>query len=198
MGEFRGARKITSLGCYPLEYHKNEAQLRKDLVARGKKFVELSGVHYKSHQGMAYYKKKKAIIKVNINGRIMIDPSIHRRINPNYPISIVRPKDHDVLSDGEESEAEPACSGCASGSENGGDQGEDGEQVMYVKKVFTDEKGKIRLARVPKSEVSDSDEAEKLDQVHGKGGRPLRSPTNQAESRERPPRRRQSSQMRST
>jgi hypothetical protein len=101
IGDFRGARKITSLNCYPLEYHKNEEQLRKDMIERGKKFVKLSGVHYKSHNGMAYYKKKKSIIKVNINGRIMIDASIHRRINPNYPISHVRPKDNDLHSDGE-------------------------------------------------------------------------------------------------
>lgn len=38
--------------------------MRKDLIERGKKFVTLSGVNYKSHQGMAYYKKKKSIVKV--------------------------------------------------------------------------------------------------------------------------------------
>ncbi|CAK7210924.1 hypothetical protein SCUCBS95973_000957 [Sporothrix curviconia] len=93
IGEFRGTRKITSLPMYPLQYHKNEEQLRKDLVERGKKFVALSGVQYKSYDGMAYYKKKKSAIRVNITGRIMIDPSIHRRVNPNYPISLVRPND---------------------------------------------------------------------------------------------------------
>lgn len=59
-----GAKKITSLGCYPLKYHKNEEKVRKDLIERGKKFVTLSGVNYKSHQGLAYYKKKKSIVKV--------------------------------------------------------------------------------------------------------------------------------------
>lgn len=61
-----GAKKITSLGCYPLKYHKEEEKLRKDLIERGKKFVTLSGVNYKSHQGMAYYKKKKNIVKVGL------------------------------------------------------------------------------------------------------------------------------------
>lgn len=61
---YLGAKKITSLGCYPLKYHKDEGKLRKDLIERGKKFVTLSGVNYKSHQGMAYYKKKKNIVKV--------------------------------------------------------------------------------------------------------------------------------------
>ncbi|KAI0832276.1 hypothetical protein F5Y06DRAFT_281118 [Hypoxylon sp. FL0890] len=177
--EFRGARKITSLGCYPLKYHKNEAQLRKDLIERGKKFVNLGGVHYKSHQGMAYHKKKKSVIKVNINGRVMIDPAIHRRINPNYPVSLVRPKDHDVLSDDDDSDEEGE--GCCCGSEDddggadgldleqvpGGDDGE-GSKVKYVTKVFKDNKGTVRTVRIPKDLVDPGAPKEKLDQVPSK------------------------------
>lgn len=59
IGEFRGAKKITSFSCYPLSYHKHEEKVRRDLIERGKKFVTLSGVNYRSHHGMAYYKKKK-------------------------------------------------------------------------------------------------------------------------------------------
>ncbi|KJR88314.1 ATPase, AAA family protein [Sporothrix schenckii 1099-18] len=104
--EFRGARKITSLPVYPLEYHKNEEQLRKDLIERGKKFVALSGVQYKNYDGMAYYKKKKTAVKVNISGRIMIDSSIHRRINPNYPISLIRPTELEAFSEDDNSDNE--------------------------------------------------------------------------------------------
>lgn len=168
IGDFRGARKITSLNCYPLAYHKNKSQLRKDLIERGKKFVALSGVHYKSHQGMAYYKKKKSVIKVNINGRIMIDPSIHRRINPNYPISLVRPKDHDVISDDEDSDDECGCS-CGSQPEHGDDPGLDGEEekVKYVTKVIQDEKGNVAHIRMPKMENEETGK-EKLDKVASK------------------------------
>ncbi len=172
IGDFRGARRITSLKCYPLKYHKNEAQIRKDLVERGKKFVSLSGVHYKSHQGMAYYKKKKTVIKVNINGRIMIDPSIHRRINPNYPISLVRPKDHDVISDDEDSDYESGCCGCGTDSEyDSPDRAlEDGEEkAKYVTKVIQDKKGKLQFIRMPKLDDDGDDAAkEKLDQVQSK------------------------------
>ncbi|KAK3688629.1 hypothetical protein B0T22DRAFT_375886 [Podospora appendiculata] len=171
IGDFRGARKITSLNCYPLKYHRNENQLRKDLIERGKKFVGLGGVHYKSHQGMAYYKKKKSVIKVNINGRIMVDPSIHRRINPNYPISLVRPKDHDVISDDEDSGDESGC-GCGSQSDNGdgGDQVlDDEEKVKYVTRVVKDGKGKVRQIRMPKTDEDQGDGKEKLDQVSSKG-----------------------------
>lgn len=168
IGDFRGARKITSLNCYPLAYHKNKTQLRKDLIERGKKFVALSGVHYKSHQGMAYYKKKKSVIKVNINGRIMIDPSIHRRINPNYPISLVRPKDHDVISEDEDSDDESGC-GCGSQSENGDDPGleAEGEKVKYVTKVIQDEKGNVAHIRMPKLDNEETAK-EKLDKVSSK------------------------------
>lgn len=136
IGEFRGARKITSLPLYPLQYHKNEEQLRKDLIDRGKKFVALSGVQYKSYDGMAYYKKKKAAVKVNITGRIMIDSSIHRRINPNYPISIVRPKDHDSISDEENSDNEwgNGRSGCE-GSDSDGGNGVGSNRLLEEKKV---------------------------------------------------------------
>lgn len=173
ISEFRGAKKITSLKCYPLQYHKNEAQLRKDLVERGKKFVSLSGVHYKSHQGMAYYKKKKSIIKVNVNGRVMVDPAIHRRINPNYPISLVRPKEHDVLSDDEDSDDEDC--GCAGGSdsEDGGQHQdkdlEDGEEkVKFVTQYIKDVKGNIQLVRMPKDEYDDL-EKQKLSEVESRG-----------------------------
>ncbi len=166
IGDFRGARKITSLGCYPLEYHKNKVQLRQDLIERGKKFVSLGGVHYKSHQGMAYYKKKKAVIKVNINGRIMVDPSIHRRINPNYPISVVRPKDHDLLSDDEDSGDESGgCCSCDSEVE----VDDDGEKIKFVTKVFQDGKGNMQFVRMPKSDEEEDGGKEQLDKVAAKG-----------------------------
>ncbi|KAK3290551.1 cation channel-like protein [Chaetomium fimeti] len=144
----------------PLKYHKNEEQLRKDLIERGKKFVSLGGVHYKSHQGMAYYKKKKSIIKVNINGRIMVDPSIHRRINPNYPISLVRPKDHDLFSDDDDSD-ESGCCGCDSDEE--GEGGSDSEKPKFITKVYQDGKGKVQFIRVPKSDDDEATGGEKLD-----------------------------------
>ena len=168
IGDFRGARKITSLGCYPLKYHKNEERLRKDLIERGKKFVSLGGVHYKSHHGMAYYKKKKSIIKVNINGRIMVDPSIHRRINPNYPISMVRPKDHDLLSEDEDSDDESGCCGCDS-SDGEAESAEVEDKIKFVTKVFQDEKGKVQIIRVPKLDDDEGGGEEKLDKVASKG-----------------------------
>ncbi|KAK2614233.1 hypothetical protein N8I77_001079 [Diaporthe amygdali] len=168
IGEFRGAKKITSLSSYPLKYHKNEEQIRKDLIERGKKFAALSGVHYKSHQGMAYYKKKKSIIKVNVNGRVMIDPAIHRRINPNYPISLVRPKEQDILTEDEESDDEEGCCIAGSDSEDDGAQERDFEEgeekVRYVTKVIKDNKGRMSIVRMTKDEAEEMNK-EKLSKV---------------------------------
>lgn len=168
IGEFRGAKKITSLSSYPLKYHKNEEQIRKDLIERGKKFAALSGVHYKSHHGMAYYKKKKSIIKVNVNGRVMIDPAIHRRINPNYPISLVRPKEQDILTEDEESDDEDACCIAGSDSEDDGAQERDFEEgeekVRYVTKVIKDNKGRMSIVRMTKDEAEEMNK-EKLSKV---------------------------------
>ncbi|SPO01514.1 related to TOB3 (member of AAA-ATPase family) [Cephalotrichum gorgonifer] len=172
--DFQGARKITSLPCFPLKYHKNEAQLRETLIERGKKFTQLGGVHFKSHQGMAFFKKKKAVVKVNINGRVMVDPAIHRRINPNYQVSIVRAKDHDTeLSDGEDSGEDGGGCGCNSGSEEGeggagtGDEKE--ERSKYVVRMVKARNGKTLRVRVPVEEAENGS-GEKIDAVAPKDG----------------------------
>ncbi|QSZ34360.1 hypothetical protein DSL72_005951 [Monilinia vaccinii-corymbosi] len=174
---FKGARKITSLHCYPLKYHKNEAKLRAELIERGKKFVALQGVHYKSHKGMAYYKKRKAVVKVNIDGRIMVDPAIHRRILPNYNVSTVKPKDPDILggSDSEDDDDDDdECGYCGDDSSDEGqedlvlEKGEDGDEQKMKFKVILDEKHKPHLVQVPVDEDGNEVTMEKLDEVPSK------------------------------
>lgn len=107
---FKGPRKITSLAAYPLKYHRDPEGIRKQIIARGEKFVNMEGMQYRSHKGLAFMKKKKAVLKININGRIIIDPATFRRVNANYPISIIKPKESDDLfSDSEDDD----CSCCS-------------------------------------------------------------------------------------
>jgi len=40
-------------------------------------------------------------MKVNIDGRVIVDPATFRRINPNYPISTPKFEDKDILSNSE-------------------------------------------------------------------------------------------------
>ncbi|KAF5666353.1 AAA family ATPase [Fusarium heterosporum] len=165
MEEFQGAKKITSLSCYPLQYHRNEDKLRRDLIERGKKFVSLSGVHYKSYQGIAFMKRKKgAVMKFNIQpSRVMIDPTIFRRINPNYNVSTVKPKDPDILCDDDDSDSDSkGCSECS--------DSEDGEKVKYVTKVYKDSDGETRMIRLPKHMTEEEPEEVELDRLPSKKG----------------------------
>jgi hypothetical protein len=110
---FKGPRKITSLSCYPLKYHKDPEGVRKQVIERGRQFVNLEGMQYRFHKGLAFHKKKKQVLKISVNGRIMVDPSTFRRINPNYPISFIKPHEDDDLEDDEEySDDCSCCAGC--------------------------------------------------------------------------------------
>lgn len=118
---FKGPRKITSLACYPLQYHKDPEGVRKQIVARGKQFLDLEGMKYRFHKGLAFHKKKKQVIKISVNGRVMVDPATFRRINPNYPISWIKPHEDEDLVD---EEYDSDCCSCGDGSEGGCSDGE--------------------------------------------------------------------------
>ncbi|KAF8535885.1 hypothetical protein BDD12DRAFT_808201 [Trichophaea hybrida] len=148
---FKGARKIGSLACYPLEYRKDSEELKAKLIERGKKFVSLRGMQYKSHNGLAFMKKKRQYLKVHVKGRIMIDPVTFRRINPNYIISSVKSRNNEAEEDenanyfhiedrqeddeGDESEA---CSQCCCTEKTEEDEEEKQRKAMRFVK---DEKG---------------------------------------------------------
>jgi SpoVK/Ycf46/Vps4 family AAA+-type ATPase len=86
------------------------------------KFVALQGMNYRLQKGIAYMKHKNSVIRFNINGRVMIDPAIFRRINPNYQLSYIK---HDELNEDEDdndSEEDCGCSGDEDDSENEGDK----------------------------------------------------------------------------
>ena len=170
---FKGARKITSLACYPLKYHRGTDTIRTDLIERGRKFVALKGMNYRFHRGMAFFKKKRSVIKVNINGRVMIDPAIHRRINPNYPISTVRPKDPDIL-DSDDDDYGGDCGCCFSSEDDSGqkDWGRlDSDTPQYKYKVVRNEKDKPVTVPVEVDEDGNVIESEKIDQVYDPANR---------------------------
>ncbi|RPA92234.1 hypothetical protein L873DRAFT_1710824 [Choiromyces venosus 120613-1] len=149
---FKGARKISSLSCYPLEYRKDRDTMTETLIERGRKFVSLRGMQYKMHNGLAFMKKKRQYAKVHVKGRIMIDSATFRRINPNYLISSVKSRNNDEEDDNQvnffdaeeqngslpSSEADD-CSDCCCG----GEEEEENEVPAEIEKhkVVTDGKG---------------------------------------------------------
>ncbi|KAI9819345.1 MAG: hypothetical protein M1832_004050 [Thelocarpon impressellum] len=172
---FKGPRRITSLSTYPLKYHKDEAGLRRQLVERGRRFVALKGMNYRFHKGMAFMKKKRAVIKVNINGRVMVDPAIHRRINPNYPISTVKPKDADELfGDDDGSDCDSCCCGSSDDDERAerprpadDDDAEPKKKIKFV----VDDKGDVQVLQVDVDADGDEVVPEKLDKLDGDEGK---------------------------
>ena len=116
---FKGIRKVASLNCYPLEYHQNEEEIRKQLITRGEAFVSLKGTNYRQYSGMAYVKTKKGVQKLSTYGRVMVDPASFRRINPNYLISTVSPSDAECIEYGSADDSE---SDCCCDSETGSDE----------------------------------------------------------------------------
>ena len=118
--EFRGVKRIDSLGVFPLAYHEEEETVREKLIQRGRKFGSLKGMHYKFYKGIAFFRRKRGVVRVNVNGRIMIDPSTFRRINPNYRMSPVKEScaqtsgtagaEYDSENDNEDEDED--CGGC--------------------------------------------------------------------------------------
>ncbi|MCJ1312116.1 hypothetical protein MMC25_005790 [Agyrium rufum] len=175
---FKGAKAITSLACYPLKYHADPKGLRERLIARGKKFIALKGMNYRYHKGMAYVKRKRQIIKVNIDGRIMIDPAGLRKINPNYPISNVQPDDPDLLDPedmGQEEQTEEVdeggCGCCADGEDEGGNMApgnesrrmrDDDDQPKMRMKLVQDKCGRHMIVEVEVDEDGREIKKEKL------------------------------------
>ncbi|KAF2666780.1 P-loop containing nucleoside triphosphate hydrolase protein [Microthyrium microscopicum] len=157
---FKGPKKITSLAVYPLEYHKDPTALREQLIERGKKFVSLAGMNFKFMTGLAFQKKKRNILKFNINGRVMIDPKTFRRENANYQVSTVRnadDKDDDSDSD--------SCN-CSDEEDNDRDMGlsdneSDGGNKTIKYRLVRDENNKTQIV-----EVNSDDENEVIHEEH--------------------------------
>lgn len=68
-------------------------------------------MNYRLQKGIAYQKVKNMIAKYNINGRVMVDPAIFRRIQPNYPLSYIKPDE--LNREDEEAEQEMSDDCCA-------------------------------------------------------------------------------------
>ncbi|KAH8725628.1 hypothetical protein GQ44DRAFT_615546 [Phaeosphaeriaceae sp. PMI808] len=150
---FKGHKKITSLTAYPLKYHKDPQGVRKQLIQRGMKFVALQGMNYRLQKGIAYMKHKTSVIRFNINGRVMVDPAIFRRINPNYQLSYIK---HEELNQDEEGDGDDSDEGCCSNDEGGSDNETD--KIRTV--MWKDHRGKKWPIKIPQSVIDKEARAE--------------------------------------
>ncbi|EUC42158.1 hypothetical protein COCMIDRAFT_39758 [Bipolaris oryzae ATCC 44560] len=143
---FKGHKKITSLAVYPLKYHKDAKGIKKQLIERGKKFVALQGMNYRVQKGIAYMKHKNSIVRFIVNGRVMVDPAMFRRMNPNYPLSYLRP---DELADNEDEDDDDDEECCCDSS---GDEDDEEKEKMRIV-MWKDKRGRKHPIRVSQSVV---------------------------------------------
>jgi hypothetical protein len=146
---FKGHKKITSLSAYPLKYHRDSEGIKKQLIDRGMKFVALQGMNYRLQKGIAYMKHKNSVVRFNISGRVMIDPAIFRRINPNYQLSYIKHDelDQDEDNDEDEDESDDCC--CEDDEEDS-----EKEQDKLRTVMWKDHRGKKWPIKVPQSVIT--------------------------------------------
>lgn len=120
------------------------------LIERGKKFVALQGMSYRLQKGIAYMKVKNTIAKFNINGRVMVDPAIFRRIQPNYPLSYI--KQDEMNRENDEMEASEDCCDSESDNEDLSDSEKTDKDPKRVV-LWKDSKGKKHPIQVFQSQI---------------------------------------------
>ncbi len=83
--KFRGPKRISTLEALPIECHPRKMIIKSDLVSCGRKFVSLMGVHHQYCKGSAFTKDQRGdLVKVVVDGRIMIDTVFFRKMQSNY------------------------------------------------------------------------------------------------------------------
>ncbi|KAK7024646.1 hypothetical protein VNI00_016150 [Paramarasmius palmivorus] len=90
---FWGTIPIGELVIYPLKYHVEPERLKECVVRRGKKWVDLIGIHHKEFDGIAIFEKDICrTFRRAVKGRVMIDRVSFKRFNANYrfPIAAVK------------------------------------------------------------------------------------------------------------
>ncbi|KAF2267699.1 P-loop containing nucleoside triphosphate hydrolase protein [Lojkania enalia] len=91
---FEGTRPITDLAAYPIQFDSDAAAIESRLIARGKRFVELQGFHFKMYRGIAeliageFGNRTVASRHREVNGRIIIDADMYNRYNPSEVMPI--------------------------------------------------------------------------------------------------------------
>ncbi|KAL8727171.1 MAG: hypothetical protein Q9166_006208 [cf. Caloplaca sp. 2 TL-2023] len=107
--DFLGTKAITKLTAFPLQYHESLAEVKKELIERGKLFEKLSGYHYKHYRGVAIGQGAWGPVKYNVDSRIILDTYAWNRFNPNRQVclnTLSQPRKQDTNDGSSSSEDE--------------------------------------------------------------------------------------------
>ncbi|KAI8624214.1 P-loop containing nucleoside triphosphate hydrolase protein [Xylariaceae sp. FL1651] len=81
--KYAGNRDLRDLEARPLDLHEDAEEIREYLIARGRKFEEYIGQHFKAYDGIAVKKTEMGYTRINVQGRIMIDCKTYHRLDAN-------------------------------------------------------------------------------------------------------------------
>ncbi|KZT08241.1 P-loop containing nucleoside triphosphate hydrolase protein [Laetiporus sulphureus 93-53] len=85
---FAGARKISNLDVFPIDYYAGPGGtrgLKERLIKRGRKWAAIAGgVHHLAYQGMASYWEDSSYMKLSVKSRVMVDRKTFAESRPNY------------------------------------------------------------------------------------------------------------------
>lgn len=85
---FSGAQKITELYAYPLRWHRAEGQVRQQLIARGRRWEQHAGMHFRNYKGIALHIEGCSVDRYNIDGRVVVDTKTYHRLNANSAFTV--------------------------------------------------------------------------------------------------------------
>ena len=85
---FEGAEKIDELEAYPINFHYDPDAVKAQLIARGKRFEEHAGMHFRSYEGIALESAGRCMNRYNIDGRVVVDTKTFHRMNANLAFSV--------------------------------------------------------------------------------------------------------------
>ena len=67
IGAFKGSIKVTSLDAYPIRYHPDPEGLTARLIARGRKWMNLTGCHHLHYSGLAFKVAGGRVAKIHVS-----------------------------------------------------------------------------------------------------------------------------------
>jgi hypothetical protein len=69
--KYDGYRPLSQLEIFPLQYLPDKGRIAQDLLARGRKYVSLSGIHYKHYEGAAEMLQPKGTEVMPVSSRLL-------------------------------------------------------------------------------------------------------------------------------
>ncbi|KAK4239305.1 hypothetical protein C8A03DRAFT_43068 [Achaetomium macrosporum] len=87
--KYQGMRELSELSTIPLDLLDDAADVREELLSRGRRFEGYIGQHFLHYDGIAIKKTPEGYARFTVNGRVMIDCKTYHRLEPNDAFTVV-------------------------------------------------------------------------------------------------------------